>query len=131
MDMMDVRDYLVSLPLCEECQPFGEEIAVYKIEGKMFACTAFDRPGILAVKCNPDRAILLRDSHSAITPAWHFNKKHWNDINVDLLDDELVIREICHSYMTVIKKNVSPKALREKLLSLAAEAGIEDTECPE
>ncbi len=46
MDIMDVRDYLVSLPLCEECQPFGEEIAVYKIEGKMFACTAFDRPGL-------------------------------------------------------------------------------------
>lgn len=104
MDIMDARDYLLSLPLCEECQPFGDDFAVYKIEGKMFACTAFGRPGIIALKCDPDRAILLRDSFSAITPASHFNKRHWNDIDTESLDDEIVRREISHSYMTVIKK---------------------------
>ena len=130
MDIMEVRDYLLSLPSCEECQPFGEEFAVYKTGGKMFACTAFERPGIIALKCNPDRAVLLRDSFSAVTPAWHFNKRHWNDINVEMLDEDIVRREINHSYLTVIKKNVSPKSLREAMLQSAAEAGIEDTECP-
>lgn len=130
MDIMEVRDYLLSLPACEECQPFGEEFVVYKAGGKMFACTAFERPGIIALKCNPDRAVLLRDSFSAVTSAWHFNKRHWNDINVEMLDEDIVRREINHSYLTVIKKNVSPKSLRESMLQSAAEAGIEDTECP-
>ena len=119
------------MPSCEESQPFGEEFAVYKTGGKMFACTAFERPGIIALKCNPDRAVLLRDRFPSITPAWHFNKKHWNDISIEMLDDNIVRREINHSYLTVIKKNVSPKSLKETLLKLAAEAGIEDAECPE
>ncbi len=131
MDILETRDYLLSLPFCEECQPFGEDFAVYKISGKMFACTAFDRPGIIALKCNPDRAVLLRDTWPSITPAWHFNKKHWNDVNIDMLDNEIVCREINHSYLTVIKKNVTPRSLREKLLQSASAAGIEDTDCPE
>ncbi|MDE7127659.1 MAG: MmcQ/YjbR family DNA-binding protein [Bacteroidales bacterium] len=131
MDIIEVRDYLLSLPSCEESQPFGEEFAVYKTGGKMFACTAFERPGIIALKCNPDRAVLLRDRFPSVTPAWHFNKKHWNDISIEMLDDNIVRREINHSYLTVIKKNVSPKSLKETLLKLAAEAGIEDAECPE
>ncbi|MDE6871633.1 MAG: MmcQ/YjbR family DNA-binding protein [Bacteroidales bacterium] len=131
MDIVEVRDYLLSLPSCEESQPFGEEFAVYKTGGKMFACTAFERPGIIALKCNPDRAVLLRDRFPSVTPAWHFNKKHWNDISIEMLDDNIVRREINHSYLTVIKKNVSPKSLKETLLKLAAEAGIEDAECPE
>ena len=131
MDILEARDYLLSLPGCEECQPFGEDFVVYKISGKMFACTAFDRQGIIALKCDPDRAILLRDTYSSITPAWHFNKKHWNDINIDMLDDDTVCREISHSYLTVIKKNVSPRSLRESLLRQASAAGIEDADCTE
>lgn len=60
--------------MVEECQPFDEDIVVYKICGKWFATIIFSRPETIAVKCNPDRAILLRDEYSAITPAWHFNK---------------------------------------------------------
>ncbi len=131
MDIIEVRDYLISLPMCEECQPFGEEFAVYKIGGRMFACTAFERSGIIALKCDPDRAILLRDRYDAITPAWHFNKKHWNDLNVNLLEDDVIKREIRHSYITVIKKNVTPKSLRDDILSIVSEAGLEDAVCPE
>ena len=83
----------------------------------------------IAVKCNPDRAIALRDKYlSAITPAWHFNKRHWNDIYFEQLPREIVEREIRHSYLTVIRENVTPKALREELLAIAREAQIEDSE---
>ena len=114
MDIMDVREYLVSLPAVEECQPFGEERLVYKVGGRMFAAYGFDR------------AILLRDEFPAITPAWHFNKRHWNDLHFEALPDEVVMREIRHSYLTVIRQNVTPKALREELLKMVAEAGIAD-----
>ncbi len=131
MDIIQVRDYLLTLPDVEETEPFADSnIIIYKICGKWFATFILERPGIIAVKCNPDRAVLLRDRFPAITPAWHFNKKHWNDMQVDALPDEIVKREICHSYLTVIRKNVSPKAKRDELIRQAAEMNIKDNVSP-
>ena len=132
MDIVDIREYVVSLPLVEECQPFGDDAVVYKVGGKMFMCCVLEHAERVAVKCNPDRAIVLRDEYlSAITPAWHFNKKHWNDIYFERLPREVVEREICHSYLTVIRENVTPKALRNEILAVAEEAGIKDAEAIE
>lgn len=132
MDIIDLREYVMSLPMVEECQPFGDDTVVYKVGGRMFLCCVLEFAERVAVKCNPDRAIVLRDSYlSAITPAWHFNKKHWNDIYFEQLPREVVEREIRHSYITVIRENVTPKALREELLSVVRKAGIEDIEIVE
>lgn len=127
MNIEEIRDFLLSLPMAEECQPFGEDTVIYKIGGKWFAAYIFDRPGYIPVKCNPDRAVLLRDKYSAITPAWHFNKRHWNDLYFESLPENVVKEEILHSYFTVIKENVSPKKLREELLENARRCGFEDS----
>ena len=127
MDIVDLREYILSLPLVEECQPFGDDAVVYKVGGKMFACCVLEHAERIAVKCQPDRAIALRDEHlSAITPAWHFNKSHWNDIYFERLPRNIVEREICHSYLTVIRENVTPKALREEIMAVVREAEVED-----
>ncbi len=127
MDIVDLREFVISLPCVEECQPFGDDAVVYKVGGKMFLCCVLEYAERIAVKCNPDRAILLRDNYlSAITPAWHFNKRHWNDIYFERLPREVVEREIRHSYLTVIRENVTPKALRNELLAIAEQEGIED-----
>ena len=132
MDIIDLREYLLSLPLIEECQPFGDDAVVYKVGRRMFACCVLEHAERIAVKCNPDRAIVLRDEYlSAITPAWHFNKKHWNDLYFEQLPSEIVKREIRHSYLTVIRENVTPKALRNELLAIVQEAGIEDAQAIE
>ena len=124
-----MREYIVSLPLVEECQPFGDDAVVYKVGGRMFACYVLEHTTRVAVKCNPDRAIALRDEYlTAITPAWHFNKRHWNDIYFEQLPRTVVEREIRHSYLTVIRENVTPKALREEILEVVKEAAIEDAE---
>ena len=129
MDIIDLREYVVSLPLVEECQPFGDDAVVYKVGGKMFLCFVLEHTERVAVKCNPDRAIALRDEYlSAITPAWHFNKKYWNDLYFEQLPREVVEREIRHSYLTVIRENVSPKALRDEILNIVAQAQIEDAQ---
>ena len=129
MDIVDLREYLLSLPLVEECQPFGDDAVVYKVGGRMFACYVLEHTTRIAVKCQPDRAIALRDEYlSAITPAWHFNKRHWNDIYFEQLPRAIVEREIRHSYITVIRENVTPKALREEILAIVLEYGIEDAE---
>ena len=127
MDIVDLREYILSLPLVEECQPFGDDAVVYKVGGRMFACCVLDFAERIAVKCQPDRAVVLRDEYlSAITPAWHFNKKHWNDIYFEQLPREVVEREIRHSYITVIRENVTPKALREEIMAIVRQAGVED-----
>ena len=132
MDIIDLREYLLSLPLVEECQPFGDDAVVYKVGGRMFACCVLEHAERIAVKCNPDRAIVLRDEYlSAITPAWHFNKRHWNDLYFEQLPSEIVKREIRHSYLTVIRENVTPKALRNELLAIVQEAGIRDVQAIE
>ena len=125
MDIIDLREYIVSLPLVEECQPFGDDAVVYKVGGRMFACYVLEHTTRVAVKCNPDRAIALRDEYlTAITPAWHFNKRHWNDIYFEQLPRTVVEREIRHSYLTVIRETVTPKALREEILEVVKEAAI-------
>ena len=126
MDILEVRDFILTLPLVEECQPFGDDVVVYKVGGKMFCCCMLPRSEYVAVKCNPDRAINLRDEFSAVTPAYHFNKRHWNDLCVTLLPADIVKREIIHSYILVIKHNVSPRSYREEVLSIVAESGVED-----
>ena len=127
MDILDLRDYIVSLPLVEECQPFGDDVVVYKIGGRMFACYILQHTERIAVKCNPERAIALRDRYiDIITPAYHFNKRHWNDIYFESLPREVVEEEVRHSYLTVIRENVTPKALRNELLEVVKEAGIKD-----
>lgn len=132
MDIIDLREFVLSLPLVEECQPFGDDAVVYKVGGRMFACCVLKHAERIAVKCNPDRAIALRDEHlSAITPAWHFNKRHWNDIYFERLPRQIVEREIRHSYLTVIRENVTPKALREEIMEVARQAQIEDAEAIE
>ena len=132
MDIIDLREYILTLPLVEECQPFGDDAIVYKVGGRMFVCYVLEHTERVAVKCNPDRAIALRDEHlSAITPAWHFNKRHWNDIYFEQLPRKIVAREIRHSYLTVIRENVTPKALREEILEVVRQAKIEDAEAIE
>ena len=125
MDIMEFREYCLSLPEVEECTPFDEFTLVYKVSGRMFACAFMERADHFVVKCDPDWAIELRDAHSEITPAWHFNKRHWNDVSfTGDLSEQMLRRLICHSYMLVIAKNVTPRAERVRLQKIALDSGL-------
>lgn len=79
MNYEDLRDYCLSLKGVTEHFPFDEFSLVMKVQGKMFALLPLDNPETqIALKCDPERAIQLRDEFPAITAAYHFNKKHWN-----------------------------------------------------
>lgn len=127
MDIVEFREYCMSLPEVEETLPFDDVTVVFKAGGRMFAVIGIDDPSHFVVKCDPDRAVALRERYPAIAAAWHFNKRHWNSVRLDGgLSDEFLRREIRHSYMLVVRKNVTPKAERERILSLAAAEGITD-----
>ena len=104
MDLPDVIAHCLSLPGAEETTPFGPEALVYKVSGKMFAITVpEDFPARINLKCDPERAIELRDEHKAIKPGWHMNKKHWNTLILDGSVPPKLIRELVqHSYDLVM-----------------------------
>ena len=127
MNIVAFREYCLSLPEVEETLPFDDDTLVYKVGGRMFALISISSPDHFAVKCNPDRAILLRDRFSEITPAFHLNKRHWNDVSiVGELSDSFLRAEVRHSYFAVVRQNVKPRARRDEILEIAAKRGIVD-----
>lgn len=103
-DIVQIRETLLSLPETTEETPFGPEVAVYKVAGKMFATLVPDDfPVPMNLKCDPDRAVVLRDNYEAIRPGYHMNKKHWNTVILDgSLPASLVDELIEHSYRCVV-----------------------------
>jgi predicted DNA-binding protein (MmcQ/YjbR family) len=127
MDIVTFREYCLSLPEVEETLPFGDDTLVYKVSGRMFAMISISIPDHFAVKCHPDRALLLRDRYAEITPGWHLNKRHWNDVSiVGELTDSFLKSEIRHSYFAVVRNNVTPRERREAVLAMAAKVGLID-----
>lgn len=100
------RNVALSLPEVEECQPFGDDVLVYKTRKKVFLIMNFNRPVDLTVKCQPEASIELRERYESITPAYHMNKKHWITIAADgSIPPEKIIFLINNSYKLVRTKN--------------------------
>lgn len=84
MNIETLRDYCLSKPGVEETTPFGPDTLVYKVNGKIFLLTGLGEEQLrFNVKCDPDRAIELREEYACVQPGYHMNKKHWNTIIVD------------------------------------------------
>ena len=113
----EFQQYLLSRPHTTEEQPFGPDVLVYKVKGKMFATLGVDDDdgkGRANLKCDPDRAVDLRDAHSAVLPGYHMNKRHWNTLILDgSLPDSLVRELVIHSWELVVAG--LPKKVRESL----------------
>lgn len=118
MNIEEFREYCLSKKGVEETFPFGEDTLVFKVMGKVFALTGLDSELFsVNLKCDPDRAVELRERYSQIIPGYHMNKKHWNTIEFETgMDDELLTELIDHSYDLVVQK--MPKKLREVLQNL-------------
>jgi predicted DNA-binding protein (MmcQ/YjbR family) len=103
MNIEEYRDYCLSKKgVTEEC-PFGPEILVFKVMGKIFSLTDIDLFESVNLKCNPEIAILLRDKYEAVQPGYHMSKKHWNTILMNgSIPDPLFKKWIDHSYDLVV-----------------------------
>ena len=115
MDILDLREYLLSLPRAEETTPFDDSTIVYKIASKWFVVADVDDLSHVVIHHPVERGIELRDEWREIGPAWHFNKKYWNQHRISELDDGLLISLIDHSYDEVLKK--LPRKVREEILN--------------
>ncbi|MBO7198434.1 MAG: MmcQ/YjbR family DNA-binding protein [Alistipes sp.] len=130
MSIEDIRNYCISLPYVAETMPFDDTTIVYKVGGKWFAVTDLEQNNKVVVKCDPDIAIELRDRHEEVTPAWHFNKRHWNAISLcGDLSDSFIYEQIRNSYMLVVNKNVTPRALRMEIIAAIEEHDSQASDC--
>ena len=86
-----------------EEMPFGDETLVYKVMGKMFALTGITDFASVNLKCDPEKAVELREQYEAVQPGYHMNKKHWNTILMDgSISDKLVLEWLEDSYQLVV-----------------------------
>jgi predicted DNA-binding protein (MmcQ/YjbR family) len=110
MDLEQFREYCLSKPGATEGAPFGPDVLVFKIGGKMFALAALDDvPATVNLKCDPDLALDLRDRYDQVRPGYHMNKKHWNTVEIEGgIPDAELRKMIDHSHDLVIKR--LPKA---------------------
>lgn len=124
MNLEEVREYCLSVKGASECFPFDETTLVFKVMGKMFAYMSIEvsEEGFrINLKCEPEKAIELREKYNGIIPGFHANKKYWNTIYLDSdVPDRELRKLIEHSVEEVIKK------LPRKQQDEYAKLGIEE-----
>jgi len=112
IDIETYRSYCMSKPGVTESTPFDDVTLVFKVN-KMFALCNIERYEYINLKCDPERAIELREQYPDIRPGFHMSKKHWNSVYLDgSLDDAMIYELIDHSYDLVFQ-SLTKKAQAE------------------
>jgi predicted DNA-binding protein (MmcQ/YjbR family) len=114
MNIETLHEYCISLKGVTESFPFDDVSLVLKVCGKMFALIPLDEEELqIALKCDPEKAIELREHYACVTSAYHFHKKYWNTLFLNReMDDTDVKFWIRHSIDEVLKK--LPKRMRDE-----------------
>ena len=104
MDIESLRNYCLSKPASEETLPFGPDVLVYKVAGKMFLLIPLNSEQLqFNAKCDPDKAVELRERYACVTPGYHMSKKHWNTVVIDGSVSTVQLKEwIDDSYELVV-----------------------------
>lgn len=117
MNIEELRNYCLSRKGVSESFPFDEVTLVFKVMNKMFALTSLNKDLSINLKCDPEKAIALREKYETVQPGYHMNKKHWNTIYIDgSISQELIEEWIDHSYDLIVSSLT--KKLKEELSEL-------------
>ena len=115
MNVETLREYCLSKKAVTEDFPFGETTLVFRVMEKIFLLVALDAsPLQFNAKCNPEKAVELREEYDAIKPGYHMNKKHWNTIVIDGTIPNALIKEMIDDSYDLIVQSL-PKKLRNEL----------------
>jgi predicted DNA-binding protein (MmcQ/YjbR family) len=114
MDIETFRLYCLAKPGASEHLPFDDRTLVFKVGGKIFALCDVEEFDGVNLKCDPERAVELREQYDAVMPGYHMNKTHWNTVKVDGDVNGRMLQELIdHSYELIVSS--LPKREREKL----------------
>lgn len=118
MNIEKFRNYCLSLDYVTEDMPFDQSTLVFRVGGKMFALTNIDSFNFVNLKCEPEKAIQLREQFEGIQPGYHMNKKHWNSVKTDgSISDNLFLELTKNSYDLIfssLTKKVKNELLNDK-----------------
>lgn len=96
-----VHEFCIRLKDVTESFPFDDDALVFKVKGKMFALLSLQERR-LSLKCDPEKAISLREQYESVTPGYHMSKRHWNTVDLEGNIPEKLIKEwIVDSYELV------------------------------
>lgn len=114
MNIEEVREFCLILPGVTEDSPYGPDMIVFRIEGKIFLHLPLEYADPrICIKLPPEKGVDLRERYSAIRGAFHLNKTHWNEILIEhTFSREQLESWIVESYQIVFNK--LPKRLRDK-----------------
>ena len=111
MNIEELRAYCLSKPFVEETFPFDEETLVFKVMGKMFLLTGINgKPLHINVKCNPEKAIELREKYTYVLPGYHMNKQHWNTIICESTTNKKLLKQWIDDSYGLIVESLPKKA---------------------
>ncbi|MBN8574260.1 MAG: MmcQ/YjbR family DNA-binding protein [Candidatus Kapabacteria bacterium] len=110
-----IREYCLQKKATSFDFPFDEEVMACRVAGKIFVLMSILQfPVSINVKCDPEKAIDLRERYEAVKPGYHMNKTHWNTVTCDgSLSDAEIFSFIDHSYEMVLQS--FPKKLRNEI----------------
>ncbi|MBC8320526.1 MAG: MmcQ/YjbR family DNA-binding protein [Bacteroidetes bacterium] len=114
MNIEEIRSFCLNKKGVTEGFPFDDTTLVFKVAGKIFALVNLKDSKSINLKCDPDKALELREHHSSVIPGYHMNKIHWNTIILDeTIPDQLLREWIIDSYMLIVDK--LPTKLKQDL----------------
>jgi predicted DNA-binding protein (MmcQ/YjbR family) len=104
MNIEDIRNYCTSKKSVTESLPFDDDTLVFKVMNKMFLLTNLSGDLTINIKCEPVKAIELREKYSSVKPGYHMNKNHWNTVEIDgFIPDKLICQWIDDSYNLIVE----------------------------
>ena len=105
MNPDNVTEHCLSLSGTAEDFPFGDQPAVYRVGGKIFALLSEGLPGRVSMKLPPEEVTALKAMYpDTVLPGYHLNKRYWVTVvlNGGLPDEE--VRELLEqSYDLVVQ----------------------------
>lgn len=114
MNIEELRDYCLQKPGVTESFPFGEDTLVFKVGEKIFLLSGLEDGQHFNAKCDPERAVELREQYAEVQPGYHMNKTHWNTVNMAGSLTNKQLRDLVdHSYELVLKS--LPKKIQAEI----------------
>jgi predicted DNA-binding protein (MmcQ/YjbR family) len=115
LTLADLHARLIALPGAVLDHPFGPEVEVYKLRGKVFAMAVQGEAAPrITLKCDPVLAEILRESHPAVRPGYHTDKRHWNTVHLEVGIDQAVLWDMIESSYALVRQSL-PKTLQAGL----------------
>jgi predicted DNA-binding protein (MmcQ/YjbR family) len=114
MDLATFRAHCAQLEGFSEDLPFGPDVLAFRVGGRIFALMDVDLFESVNLKCDPERAVELRDRHAGITPGYHMNKRHWNTVRTDGSVPPRLLLELADHSHDLVRASL-PRKLREGL----------------